>query len=79
LTKAKTEARQAITIVESQLKFLDKSECLHRDENTPREHMICPSDIDRNILAHIAEEELMYLQKLPSKETSMEVNKNHSR
>jgi len=75
MDKAKSEARQAISIIEAQLKFLDKAECLHIDEDVTRENLICTSEMDRTALARIAEEELMYLQKLPPKEKSMEVNK----
>ncbi|CAF1007480.1 unnamed protein product [Rotaria sordida] len=73
LDKAKTDAHQAISIIESQLKFLDKAECLRVDENRTRENMMCTSETDRTTLARIAEEELMYLQKLPSKEKSIEI------
>ncbi|CAF1655211.1 unnamed protein product [Rotaria magnacalcarata] len=71
--KAKAEAHQAISIIESQLKFLDKAECLHVDENLRRENMICTSEIDRSNRVRMAEEELMYLQNLPSKEKSTEI------
>ncbi|CAF3438699.1 unnamed protein product [Rotaria socialis] len=71
--KAKAEAHQAISIIESQLKFLDKAECLHVDGNLKRENMICTSEIDRSNRVRMAEEELMYLQKLPSKEKSTEI------
>ncbi|CAF4374335.1 unnamed protein product, partial [Rotaria sp. Silwood2] len=73
LDKAKTDAHQSISIIESQLKFLDKAECLHVNENFSRENIICTSETDRTTLARIAEEELMYLQKLPSKEKSIEI------
>jgi hypothetical protein len=75
LNKAKIEAHQAISIVESQLKFLDKAECLDGNENTVRERLTCTSEMDRTTLIRIAEEELIYLQKLPSKEKSIEVQK----
>ncbi|CAF3707789.1 unnamed protein product [Rotaria sp. Silwood1] len=73
LDKAKTDAHQAISIIESQLKFLDKAECLHVNENLTQENIICTSETDRTNLARIAEEELMYLQKLPPKEKSIEI------
>jgi hypothetical protein len=74
LEKAKTEARQAISIVESQLKFLGKAECLQTNDGIARENLLCTAGMDRATLTHIAEQELTYLQKLPSKEKSMEVN-----
>jgi hypothetical protein len=75
LDKAKIEARQAISIVESKLKFLDKSECFHRDEKLIQKHLTCTPEMNRTTLIRIAEQELMYLQKLPSKEKSIEVDK----
>ncbi|UJR31869.1 hypothetical protein I4U23_019343 [Adineta vaga] len=73
LDKAKIEARQAISIVEAQLKFLDKAECLHINNEMMQKNLFCTSDTDRTTLIRIAEEELIHLQKLPSKEKSMEI------
>jgi hypothetical protein len=73
LDKAKIEAHQTISIIESQLKCLDKAECLHNNEKITRKHLTCTPDMDRKTLVRIAEEELMYLQKLSSKEKSIEV------
>ena len=70
------EARQAISIVESQLKFLDKAECLPVKDETTRENLLCTDGMDRATLIHVAEQELTYLQKLPPKEKSMEVDVN---
>ncbi len=77
MDKAKIEAHQAISIIESQLKFRDKAECLHVDEKLTREYITCTPEMNRTTLARIAEEELMYLQKLPPKEKSIEVD-NHN-
>ncbi|CAF0937338.1 unnamed protein product [Didymodactylos carnosus] len=73
LQKAKEEARQAIFITEAQLKFLDKAECLHVDEQKVRSYLNCLPGMDRLTLIRFAEEELMHLQKLSSKEKSMEI------
>ena len=74
MKKAKIEAHQAISIIESHLKFLDKAECFYAEKKpTTRKHLTCSSEMDRATLTHIAEEELMYLQKIPSKEKSVEV------
>lgn len=73
MDKAKIEAYQAISIIESQLKFLDKSECFQINENLQRDNIICTTETDRNSLIHKSEEELLYLQSLPSKEKSIEV------
>lgn len=74
MDKAKTEAYQAISIIESQLKYLDKAECLRANNKISQENPLCTLEMDRTTLIHIAEQELHYLQKLPSKEKSMEVN-----
>lgn len=75
MNKAKAEARQTISIVESQLKFLDKAECLHNKKNLTRKHIKCTPEMDRTTLARIAEKELIYIQNLPAKENSIEVKK----
>lgn len=73
LDKAKIEARRTITIVEAQLRFLDKAECLREEDQTSRENLLCTADMDRASLIRTVEQELAYLQKLPPKEKSMEV------
>ena len=45
LNKARIEARQAISILESQLKFLDKAECLHMNGNSAQKRMTYRSDM----------------------------------
>lgn len=75
LDRAKTEARQAISIVESQLKFLDQAECLQRNETSARVDLVCSSNLDRASQIRIADEELKYLQQLSSKEKTMEVKR----
>jgi hypothetical protein len=75
LNKAKIEARQTISIVESQLKFLDKSECFYLDEKMIQKYITCTPEMDQTTLVRIAEQELMYLQQLSSKENSIEVDK----
>jgi hypothetical protein len=45
------------------------------NENNTRERIKCKLEMDRTTLARIAEEELMYLQKLSPKEKSVEVEK----
>ncbi|CAF0877752.1 unnamed protein product [Adineta ricciae] len=73
LDKAKMEAHKAISIVESQLKYLDKAECLRSNEKISQDNPLCTSEMDRTTLIHIAEQELICLQKLPSKQKSMEI------
>ncbi|CAF1042342.1 unnamed protein product [Adineta steineri] len=73
LNKAKIEAYRAISIVEAQLKFFDKAECVHNDQLVNRENLICTSKMDRTTLVRMVEEELMYLHKLSSKEKNMEI------
>lgn len=72
MDKAKIEAQQAISIIESQLKFLDKADCIHVNEDLKRENLKCTSQTDRT---RAAEQELVYLQTLSSKEKTLEVNK----
>ncbi|CAF1051525.1 unnamed protein product [Adineta ricciae] len=73
LDKAKMEAYHAISIVESQLKYLDKAECLRPNDKISQDNPLCTSGMDRTALIYIAEQELIYLQKLPSKQKSMEI------
>ncbi|CAF0877773.1 unnamed protein product [Adineta ricciae] len=78
LDKAKMEAHKAISIVESQLKYLDKAECLRSNEKISQDNPLCTSEMDRTTLIHIAEQELICLQKLPSKQkNSLPVNENY--
>jgi len=68
LSKAKIEAQQTISILESQLRFLDKAECFHVDDKN-----ILYDCTTTDSLRTIAEKELAYLQNLPTKENSIEV------
>lgn len=73
LAKAQLEARGAIAIIESQLKFLDQAECLGVNPFNQRLDLNCSADFDRGTLLRMAEDELKYLQELSLKDKSMEV------
>lgn len=75
MSKAKIEARQAISIIESQLKFLDQAECFDKNRSTTRVELNCSTDFDRSTLFRMSEDELKYLQELSTKENAMEVKK----
>lgn len=74
LTRAKHEARQAISILESQLKFLDHSDCFQAKKANIRQDFHCStSTIDRSTLTRLAEEELIYLENFSSEQATVEV------
>jgi hypothetical protein len=76
LDKAKIVAESAISAIEFKLQFHHKTECIHTDEKTTRKHLTCTPEMDRATLVHIAEQELMDLQKLSPKENNVEVIQN---
>ena len=79
LAKAQLEARGAIAIIESQLKFLDQAECLGVNPLNQRLDLNCSADFDRGTLLRMAEDELKYLQELSLKDKSMEVKMERER
>lgn len=74
MSKAQVECAQAISTIESQLKFLDQAECFDAKEKKRRVEMICSSDLDRTEILRRAEEELKSLENVSIEENTLEVN-----
>ena len=73
MTKAKIEARQAIQLVESQLKFLNQAECFNANVQMKKQNLYCSINFNSKEFFDKVEEELKYLENLPPKEKNIEV------